>query len=69
MKAKNKLKPDETGQKPAKIKPILGILCPKCGARMWRTIYVRPYKEARTIRRKRCAVCDHRILTQEKLVG
>jgi len=46
-----------------------GLVCPRCGCRHFRVVYVRKRPGGRIVRRRECRYCGRRILTVETLAG
>lgn len=44
---------------------LVGLVCPRCGGRRWRTAYTRERPGGVIVRRKHCRDCGHRIFTRE----
>ena len=45
-----------------------GLVCRKCGGRLFCVIYTR-YRDGFILRRRECPTCGNRMLTQERPVG
>ena len=51
------------------VRSDVGICCPKCGCRHFKTTHTEPLRDGRIRRRKTCRHCGRRLVTYEVPLG